>query len=324
MARFLIFVLLFGLCGAASENELYEFPVLFAFPKMPVNEQNLATKEGVKLGRYLFYDPILSADSSISCASCHHQKNAFADAARFSKGIGAQLQQRNTLPLFNLAWYNSFFWDGRIAILEDLPFHPVRTKSEMNLNWQEAEKRIANKPFYRKQFRTVFKTESPDSNQIVFAISQFLRTLISANSKYDQVLRGEKHLTTDEYAGFILANNQTKGNCLHCHITDAHALGTNGKMSNNGLDAGLFKNPSLRNLAFTAPYMDDGRFNTLEEVVDFYSDSIKNPAYADSKMGHLQNGKSALNALEKKQLIAFLKTLSDSAFVLDARFSNPF
>lgn len=325
----------------------YMFPALAFFPEMPVPASNPVTQEGADLGRYLFYDPVLSADSNLSCGSCHRQEAAFSDAPKpFSKGAGDAVMKRNTLPLFNLAWYPSLFWDGRAVSIEEQVFHPVRAHDEMNLQWQVAVQRIGRNPFYKKKLAAAFGSEPIDSVAIAKAIAQFERTILSYRSKYDRVLNGKAYFTKDEFEGFELVNDMTKGACLHCHSTDGDALGTVPGYSNNGLDtasgiqsfrdrgreritgaaedAGKFKIPSLRNLAFTAPYMHDGRFKTLEEVIDFYSEGVKHSVTVDSKMEFSHRGGSYLTPEEKRKIIAFLLTMTDSALVQDLAFSNPF
>lgn len=324
----------------------YVFPELMFFPEMPVNPENPVTVEGAELGRHLFYDPILSADSTMSCGTCHKQEFAFSDAPnQFSKGRDGKLLPRNTMPLFNLAWCGEYFWDGRATSLENQVFEPVRSHDEMSLSWTEAEKKICNSKWYRQKFNVVFGDQKIDSVLISKAIGQFLRTLISHTSRYDSLQMGLISFTKDEADGFVLVNDMTKGDCLHCHTTDADALGTTNKFSNNGLDAftdahackdigrgkvsgalkdyGHFRIPSLRNVALTAPYMHDGRFKTLEEVVDFYSEGVKTNATIDSKIGSHPRGGVHLTAEEKGKVIVFLKTLSDYAFVKDPKFANP-
>lgn len=324
----------------------YVFPKLPFFPAMPAAADNAVTDEGVALGRFLFYDPVLSADSSMACASCHRQEAAFSDGPfTFSKGINGEVQKRNTLPLFNLAWYPALFWDGRAARLETQVFEPVRAHNEMNLSWKLAAKRIGRQAFYQQQFRAAFGNAPIDSVHIAKAIAQFERTLLSYRSKYDLAITNRAEFTPDERAGFELANDMTKGDCLHCHTTDADALGTTGQFSNNGLEAvftktgyadnsrgkvtgnaydnGKFKTPSLRNLAFTAPYMHDGRFATLAEVVAFYSTGVHASANVDGRMGTVKQGGAQLTAVQQRQLVAFLLTLSDSSFVHDPAFAQP-
>ncbi len=328
------------------QGKPYIFPELNFFPAMPRDSTNPVTVGGVALGRMLFYDPILSEDSTMSCANCHKQAHAFSDAPNaFSMGRGGAVMQRNTLPLFNLAWYPTLFWDGRAENIEAQVFHPVRTYEEMNLQWSVAAERIARNKVYRQKFREVFGAVEIDSILIGKAIAQFERTLISYRSKYDSVLAGKAYFTEEEFAGFELVNDMTKGDCLHCHSTDGDALGTIPGFSNNGLDAaqnpsdyrdkgrgvitgktwdyGKFKIPTLRNLAFTAPYMHDGRFKTLEEVIDFYSEGVKPGANIDSKMEFVHAGGARLSTSDKRKIIAFLNTMNDYEFVSDPAFANP-
>lgn len=343
---FWAFLMLLG-SGVKRGGEPWVFPSLKFFPPIPENVCSSITLESVELGRFLFYDPILSADSSISCSSCHKQEYAFSDSPRsFSKGAGPISLSRNTPPLFNLVWYPEFFWDGRATTLEEQVLISVRTEEEMNLPWAEAEKRVNNSKFYRDKFRNVFGKREIDSMMIVTTIAHFQTTLLSHNSKYDRVIRREDYLNELEYLGFNLMNDQTKGDCLHCHTTDGDALGTTRKYSNNGLDAvynssaypdpgrggvsgknedmGKFKIPSLRNITLTAPYMHDGRFKTLEEVLDFYSSGVHYSANVDTKMEFAHRGGSPLSEREKKAIIAMLYTLTDSVFISDPRYSNPF
>ncbi len=261
-------------------------------------------------------------------------------------GINGEAMERNTMPLFNLAWYPALFWDGAAASLEEQVFHPVRAHDEMNLDWATATERIASSELYSPMFEAAFGHVKIDSVLIGKAIAQFERTLISNNSKYDQMQRGETYLTPEEFEGFVLINDQTKGDCLHCHSTDADALGTTAKFSNNGLDAargpedyldlglagvtgrlsemGKFKIPSLRNVAVTAPYMHDGRFNTLREVLDFYSEGVNQGYNVDSKMEFAHQGGVRLTPDEKDKIIAFLHTMTDSIFLTNPEFGNPF
>lgn len=328
------------------EPRLYKLPDLKFFPAIPQTD-NPPTIEGAELGRYLFYDPILSLDNSISCSSCHRQEAAFSDSPkRFSQGINDEFLTRNTMPLFNLAWYPALFWDGKAISIEQQVFHPVRTHNEMNLDWETAVQRINESDFYRQKFQIAFKNQEIDSILIAKAIAQFERTLISSNSKYDRVLRGEAFFSEDEYEGFMLINDQTKGDCLHCHTTDADALGTTTKFSNNGLipafkaedyadkgkadvtgqanHLGQFRIPSFRNVAVTSPYMHDGSLKTLEEVLDFYSEGVNNSYNVDSKMGFAHKGGAGFTKIEKERIIAFLKTMTDSTFLSNPAFGNPF
>lgn len=325
----------------------YPFPALAAFPRMPVAAANPVTIEGAELGRYLFYDTILSRGRNMSCASCHKQAYAFSDAPnQFSTGNNRVKQTRNTPALFNLAWYPALFWDGRAASIEEQALHPVSDHNEMNLLWPDAVRRVAASPLYIQMFTQAFGNVPIDSTLIARAIGQFERTLLSYRSKYDQLESGKAVLTKEEADGFVLVNDMTKGDCLHCHTTDADALGTTMKYSNNGLDEiadvakykdkgrggitkntaenGWFKIPSLRNVAITAPYMHDGRFKTLEAVLEFYSSGVKHAINVDSKMGFAHQGGNKLTKEEQKKIIAFLRTMTDAAFITDPAFSNPF
>ena len=344
---FLANILFFTSFQPTFHTTPYQFPALVNFPKMPGNSDNPVTIEGASLGKFLFYDPILSRDSTFSCSSCHKQSAAFSDSPnRFSKGLYGDLMSRNTPALFNLAWYPALFWDGRVNSIEQQIFTPVRRHDEMNLTWSMVEKRINASKFYVEKFKEAFGEQRIDSILISKAIAQFLRTLLSYRSKYDKVLRGEAEYTKFEYEGLILVNDQTRGNCLQCHTTDADGLGTTLKFSNNGLDSaytitdykdagrgvitgkasdyGKFKIPSLRNVALTAPYMHDGRFKTLKEVLDFYSNGVHNSVNIDSKMAFVNRRGMHLTELEKQKIIAFLYTLTDSTFIKDPEFRNPF
>lgn len=347
---FILLLIVFGVCfGFKKLNKPtpYRFETVKHFPKMPVSEINRTTNEGVNLGRFLFYDSILSIDYSMTCASCHQQNHAFSDAPnQFSVGVNGDSLSRNTMPLYNLAWYPSFFWDGKAKTIEEQVFFPVKSHLEMNLDWGVAENRIRKSTLYKPLFKLAFGNQKIDSNLIAKAIAQFERTLISSSSKFDDILNGNGYLTEDEYKGYGLVNDQTKGGCLHCHITDGNGLGTNQKFSNNGLDPyfeeedytdkgkakitglksdiGKFKIPSLRNLSYTSPYMHDGRFTTLKQVLDFYSEGVNHSLNVDSKMEFSKQGGNHLSEIEKNNIILFLLTLNDSLFISDKKFSNPF
>ena len=310
----------------------------------PPKKQDLEiTDLGKELGRRLFYDPILSQDSTISCASCHKQEYAFSDAGKqYSQGVNGKLGKRNTPPIFNLMWYPNYFWDGRVCSAPAQVFHPVRDSLEMNLSWKEVEKRIRNNVFYQQKFAELYGKKNIDSSLIADCIAQFTASIVSNNSKYDRVLNGDDFFTKDEYQGFVIANDQSMGDCLQCHTTDANALGTNSAIANNGLDKDAeikdlgfenisgnpkdrakFKVPSLRNIALTPPYMHDGRFKTLEEVIDFYSEEVKLNSTIDSKMQFAHKGGVHLDSLQKRQLLAFLNTLTDSVLIQNHELANP-
>lgn len=325
----------------------YVFPELTLFPKMPVNALNPLTVEGADLGRHLFYDPVLSSDSSVSCSSCHKQEYAFSDALNlFSKGIQGQLQTRNTLPLFNLAWHPAFFSDGRVSSLEDQISHPLLAKNEMNSNWIDLLKKLNRNVGYRKKFEEIYGPSVIDSTKVKYVLAQFLRTLVSHESEFDKILAGKRKLKEAELKGLQVMSSQNRGDCLHCHPVDGSALVTTFNFSNNGLDSiyvataykdkgrggvtgknsdnGKFMIPSLRNILLTAPYMHDGRFKTIEEVLEFYSTGVHLSANIDPKMGFANQKGVKLTQEEKKNIIAFLTTLTDSIFISKKEFSDPF
>ena len=237
------------------------------------------------------------------------------------------------------------FWDGRAATIEVQVFHPVRNRNEMNLPWRQAAQRLNGDPQYRAAFRQVFGNHLVDSTMVANVVGQFVRTLLSYRALYDRVIQGLDTFDKDQRMGYELANDMTRGDCLHCHPIDDIPLGTTFLFSNNGLDAaatpdafadkgrgaitgraadnGKFKIPSLRNLVFTAPYMHDGRFATLAEVIDFYSEGVKPSPTIDNKMEFVHAGGAHLSATEKRQLLAFLLTMSDTAFVTDPAHGRP-
>lgn len=317
------------------------------FPEIPSSSKVELTEEGIVLGRYLFYDSILSLKRNLACATCHRQEYAFSEGPDpVSTHSENALRPRNTPALFNLAWTGSFFWDGRAKSLRDQVFEVVPSRHEMQLDWNSATRRICKSHFYKQLFRAAYGNQKIDRNLIANALLQFEITLISGTSKYDRVLQGIDYFTEDEYRGFVLMNEQTKGDCMHCHTTDGNPLGTTYGFSNNGLnndasllsaidqgryhhtgkesDRGVFKIPSVRNLLFTAPYMHDGRFRTLEEVLRFYSSEVQEGNFTDTKMQFAHKGGVHLTAQEQAQIIAFLRTLSDSVFVQNEDFTNPF
>lgn len=305
------------------------------FPTMLIPNNNELTEEGIDLGRKLFYDPVLSGDSTQSCSSCHQQQNAFSDPNQFSVGIDGLAGQRNASAIINVGWQSSAFWDGRASSLEEQALGPVPNPIEMHLEWDEAVTRLKNSD-YKDLFKSVFGTEVITKELVAMAIAQFERTLISDNAKFDKFLAGELTLTPLEAAGFNLFFSE-KAECFHCH---GRPLFTDDDLHNNGLDEmlddigqeevtgksadrGKFRTPTLRNIEFTAPYMHDGRFNTLEEVIDFYSDSIKTSSTIDPLMPN-DNGGFHWTELEKLQLISFLKTLSDTSFISNPDFASPY
>lgn len=341
------------LVAACSSNETedpytpipysLEIPALFQekliSPILPSN--NPLTVEGVALGKKLFFDKILSGDNSQSCASCHEPPSSFTDPRRFSVGIDGVAGSRNSMPLFNLAWNfdERFFWDGRARSLEQQALEPVRNPIEMHSDWKQVAIKLQAHPTYPALFEQVFGKQAIDSVLVTRAIAQFERTLISGNSKFDKYLRNEGSLTAQELNGFNVFMDETKGDCFHCHGSNNNPLWTDNLFHNNGLDTqfsdlglgaitgdptdnGKFKSPSLRNLAFSAPYMHDGRFQTLEDVINHYSEGLKPSSTIDPLMKKVNQGGVKLSPQEKADLKAFLLSLSDLDFISNPAFQN--
>lgn len=309
-------------------------------PIIPVG--NPQTIEGVALGRKLFFDPILSANNTQSCSSCHAPENAFTDSNRFSEGIDGIQGSRNSMPLFNLAWNydEKFFWDGRSFSLESQALQPVKDPTEMHNTWATAVSDLQNNPQYPELFNKAFGTSTIDSTLTTKAIAQFVRTLISGNSRFDKHLRNEIVLSASELNGFTIFMAEDKGDCFHCHGNANNPLWTDNIFHNNGLDAtftdlglgtitgdpadnGKFRSPSLRNLRFTAPYMHDGRFQTLDEVINHYSEGLTNSSTIDPLMKSINSGGVQLSENDKTDLKAFLLSLSDDEFVNNPSFKAP-
>ena len=335
---------------ASKEEEIYtpipyslEIPILFAdkliAPIIPAD--NPLTQEGVALGKKLFFDTILSGDETQSCASCHDPKKSFTDQQRLSNGVNDNLGTRNAMPLFNLAWNfdERFAWDGKEFSLEKQALEPVSNPIEMHGNWENITKKLQNNLEYKDLFLRAFGTSIIDSTLVTKAIAQFERTLISGNSKFDKYLRGEINLTPEEQNGFDVFMDESKGDCFHCHGSDNNPIWSDNKFHNNGLDNvfvdlglgkitgdpkdnGKFKSPSIRNLAFTAPYMHDGRFATLEEVINHYSEGLKRSPTIDPLMKKVDEGGVHLSTQDKSNLKAFLQTLSDYNFIKNPTFQR--
>jgi cytochrome c peroxidase len=334
-------IALFEACKTDSDISInfsptaYSFPTPTGFPQPFLPSDNPMTIEGIQLGRQLFYDPILSADFTVSCANCHHPALAFSDSNRYSKGVNQQIGIRNAQALINMAFQPHFFWDGRATSLEQQISETVTNPSEMHLPWKVAVQRLNQNKDYKKKFQQAFGQLNVDSTQIIKALAQFTRTLVSNNSKFDKYLRGEINLTVSELNGFTIFNTE-KGDCFHCHPAQGGRLFTDRNFHNNALDAepndkgrewitgkiedrGKFLTPTLRNISLTAPYMHDGRFQTLEEVVEHYNSGGVPSPYADPLMKYQGVG-LGLTAQEKTDLINFLKTLTDESFITNPDF----
>ena len=317
----------------------YDLEIPANFPPIEISQENPITEEGVLLGRHLFWDNRLSGNNSISCATCHSPQYAFSDNNQYSTGINGDIGTRNSMVLQNLAWANDFFWDGRVNSIEKQVFKTVVEKTEMDENWSDFLSEIKYDVSYNKLFFEAFNTINPDSSHVAKAIAQFLLTMISSNSKYDKVLRNETVFTPEENAGFASFNSFTGGDCFHCH---GGIMGTDFSYKNNGLDEFpidsargkvtgdftdnfKFKVPSIRNIEYSAPYMHDGRFNSLDQVINFYSIGVHpNSPNIDPLMEFSSQGGVQLDLQERQELKAFLLTLSDPDFINNPKFSNPF
>lgn len=356
MMRYLAFILLLILAYSCKKDKVEAIPTPYTlkipshFPDMIIPEDNPMTVEGVELGRKLFYEKKLSGDNSLSCATCHAPDLAFADANQFSEGIDGQLGTRNSMALINLGWNTSFFWDGRSKTLEEQIIEPVINPVEMHTTWQSVVGKLSADVVYRNMFFKAFNVKNIDSTYAAKAIAQFIRTLISGSSKFDVMYKFENNLplspneisiqgtiTPSEWAGYDLFKSLNGADCFHCHNGPLMQV---QKFSNNGLDAtfsdvgrgaisgnvddnGKFKVPTLRNIAFTAPYMHDGRFTTLDEVINHYSHGIQMSSTIDPLIEFAGQGGVQLDAQEKDLLKQFLMTLTDSSFINNSNFKEP-
>jgi len=308
------------------------------FPEMAYDlALNPPTEKGFELGKKLFYDGRLSSDGLISCGFCHLQEYAFTHHGHtVSHGVNNQLGTRNAQPIQNLAYQTTFMWDGAANHLDLQPVIPLTSAIEMNGNLTSIIEMMKGDGVYTKLYRQAFADGKVNTENMLKALSQFMVMMTSSNSKFDKFRRNEAGgtLTSDETAGYTIFNSK----CATCHATD---LMTDNSFRNNGLavnplvnDVGRFrvteltsdnykfKVPSLRNVEKTAPYMHDGRFGTLESVLNHYASGVVNSATLDPVLN--QNGRLGipLSELEKTQIIAFLKTLTDNQYLTDKRFSE--
>ena len=319
----------------------FKNPTVRQFDNTPAG--NPVTDPGATLGRVLFYDTRLSANNAISCGSCHVQKNAFVDPNRFSKGFEGKQTDRHAMSLVNLRYHvrGRFFWDERAGSLEEAVLVPMESKIEMGHDLTKLVEILAKDGKYPELFKKAFGDDKVTRERIGMALAQFLRAMVSYQSKYDE---GLAQVTSgrDDFPNFTVQENRGKAlfvrNCASCHLPGQDAHFGMITPSNNGLDQdhktsdggvgdvtlnprqlGLFKSPSLRNVERTAPYMHDGRFSTLEQVIDHYSKEVKPHPNLDPRMRKLNFTDS-----EKAALVAFLKTLTDQKFLSDPKFSDPF
>ncbi len=323
------------------------FKIPTNFPQMDIPADNALTTEGVELGRRLFFDPILSRDNTMSCASCHLPASSFTDNKAFSKGVDSIEGLRSSMSLENVGFVNKgLFWDGHAQTLEEQALLPVEDPRELHTIWDKVVEKLKKHADYPIRFRKAFGISSKNDitkTLAVKAISQFERTLISGNAKIDKIFRKEDFFTDDELDGFQLFFNAAgapDAQCGHCHTSPFFS---SNDFFNNGLDSvktlqgfkdlgrgivtkkefdnGKFRAPTLRNIELTAPYMHDGRFKTLEQVIEHYASGGH---YADNIDPFIpQIADIKLTAKQKRQILLFLKTLTDTSFVNNPAFQNP-
>jgi cytochrome c peroxidase len=329
-------------CSSDNPEEYQNLPINYQVPSnFPPLAYNMATnpltEKGFELGKKIFYDGRLSSDGAVSCGFCHIQENAFTHHGHtFSHGVGDGVGTRNTPAIQNMAYQNQFFWDGAANHIELLSMNPIGAEVEMNGNIIDIIKMMKNDAEYVKLYNQAFPNKEINSEFMLKALGQFMTMLTSSNSRFDKYRRNEKGgtLSTEEKSGYKVFQQK----CASCHATD---LFTDNSFRNNGLpvdpsikdlgrfnvteqenDKYKFKVPSLRNVEKTAPYMHDGRFYTLEAVLNHYSSSVANTQNLDSTLKNDGKLGIPLSTIEKSQLIAFLKTLTDNEFLTNPKFAE--
>jgi len=353
----LVGITFFISCQKEDPNDMiipatpYEFKIPKGFPTNPnIPKDNPMTVEGVKLGRYLYYDDRMSGKADqgmgMSCSSCHLQKFSFENG--IGKGIGTTgLETDNVmLPHVNLAWNpGTYGWNGSIASIEDDIDGVVEGPVEFVSTWPDVVNAISAVPEYPAMFNAAFGTPEINKDRIKKAIAQFVRTQISSDSKLDRVIRGEDNFTPAEQRGLVLFTTEAGADCFHCHGAPGNPLMTTNLFYNNAKDTvfdkigdrysvthdsrdiGAYKATTLRNIEVTGPYMHDGRFKTLDEVIDFYSEGLEYSEYSHPLMHKVYPpyGHGAmLNPAQKADLKAFLLCLTDTVFLNNPDLSSPF
>lgn len=320
---------------------------------------NVANNDGATLGRVLFYDKNLSLNKTISCGSCHQQQFAFSDTAKHSLGFNGGTTRRHSMPLINTRWHQNgkMFWDERAASLEAQVIMPIQDPVEMGLTLSQMVQRVQQQTYYPQLFTNAFGDTAVTTQRISFALAQFVRSIVSHSSKYD-IGRAQVTALNQTFPNFTTSENQGKnlyfrgiaaggGECFGCHTSEAFVNASFGPINNgidsisttdlgafepNGVDStliGRFKVSTLRNIALTAPYMHDGRFATLEDVIDHYSTGIKlhrnlSPRFRDTINNVEVAHKFNFTATQKIALVNFLKTLTDSTIITEVKWSDPF
>ena len=333
--------------GSGTPHE-FQKPYFFPEPSLPA--YNPMTDEGIALGRKLFWDDQLSRNNTMSCGSCHAPEHAFSDNVAGSVGLYGDITPRNSMALINLAWNNNFFWDGRVNTLEEQIASPIHNPIEMDMDWPTTVSRVKQDADYPAMFAAAFGNDCVDTLRISYAIAQFMRTMVSADSQFDKAyyyggpplspseIRGQELFLAEGGDPNIYIGGQNGGDCFHCH-GGAFVQFTDHQFHNNGLDAvftdlgregvtglpydrGLFKTPTLRNIALTAPYMHDGRFSTLHEVLDHYNSGGHLTQTLDPLM-KFPNVGLGLSEQDIDDLVSFLETLTDTSFVNNPNFGKP-
>jgi cytochrome c peroxidase len=323
---------------------------IFPAPNIPADNPITAARS--ELGRKLFYDKLLSSDQSISCASCHFQGDGFADENQFSTGVGGAQGGRQGMAIFNLAWHNGgFFWDGRAATLREQALGPIENPLEMNESLSSVVTKLNNTSTYPALFSSAFGDASINADRIGLALENFMLSIVSNDSKYDQFLSGNVTLSASEERGRRLFFGEPQGNnmngpggpggnsCASCHgganfdspqffnvgldndanITD---IGREAVTGNPG-DRAKFKTPSLRNIAVTSPYMHDGRFNTLAQVIQHYNNGVEQSnTLAQQLQGTAENG-GGFSGQDRQDIANFLNTLTDPTYLNNPAYSDP-
>lgn len=320
----------------------YQFKMSATFPIPDLPRDNPLTVERVELGRTLFNDKRLSINDRQSCADCHSPEKAFTDGRRTARGAEGDFGPRNSMPLFNLAWKREFFWDGRAKSLREQVLQPIQNPVEMHESLTSVIRKLAdtngpaNRLPYPALFTAAFGSPQISAGKISLALEDYLLTLTSFDAKFDRVMRGQEKFTDEEQRGFELFSTeydprrgQFGADCFHCHggpLFQSQAFANNGldsvfadvgreKVTGKVSDRGKFAVPSLRNIALTAPYMHDGRFQTLEQVVEHYATGVVRSPTLDPNLAKHPDGGVPLSAADKRALVAFLKTLTDEQYL---------
>ncbi|MCH2234394.1 MAG: cytochrome-c peroxidase [Crocinitomicaceae bacterium] len=357
MKPYISFIVLLTILASCNKTEPYvheydDTPYVLTYsPNLPdptLSADNPLTAEKINLGRILFYDELLSSDGTVSCASCHLQENGFSDPNQFSFGVNNAVGKRQAMAIFNLAWNtNGFFWDGRAELLRHQSILPIQDPLEMNETLPSVIEKLSANVNYRNHFMRAFGSEEISAERISFALEAFMMSIVSDNSKYDRYLLGTETLTDSEERGRVLYfaeynpffPAESGADCAHCHSGNNFE---NDQYMNNGLDTDAmftdigfeavtgnaedrakFKVTSLRNIEVTGPYMHDGRFTTLEEVVEHYNSGIHLSSTVDPAIANTESTGLMLDAQDKIDLVNFLKTLTDDTYLNNSDYSDP-